>query len=208
MNRLIVLLFMCLLASTSSAMNLRFLKNSVLSRFTEAEMTEFKALVSDAMTSAKDGTVLEWHSVSGKISARVLFRATYVNNASTTCRRVLFKIGEADRAPERYRFDFCDNEHQWQFSQTSVSSFTSEDWSYLNEIAIDALDNETDGTPVSWVFKKTGNSGVVIPLSTAEINGSTCRETAFSIINRSGQTFDGKYMLCKQESGDWKLINR
>lgn len=208
MNRLIVLLFMCLLASTASAMNLRFLKNSVLSRFTEAEMTEFKALVSDAMTSAEDGTVLEWHSVSGKISARVLFRATYVNNASTTCRRVLFKIGEADRAPERYRFDFCDNEHQWQFSQTSVSSFTSEDWSYLNEIAIDALDNETDGTPVSWVFKKTGNSGVVIPLSTAEINGLTCRETAFSIINRSGQTFDGKYMLCKQESGDWKLINR
>lgn len=208
MNRLIVMLFMCLLASTASAMNLSFLKNSVLSRFTEAEMTEFKALVSDSMTRAKDGTVLEWHSVSGKISARVLFRATYVNNASTTCRRVLFKIGEADRAPERYRFDFCDNEHQWQFSQTSVSSFTTEDWSYLHEIAIDALDNEADGTPVSWFFKKTGNSGVVIPLSTAEINGLTCRETAFSIINRSGQTFDGKYMLCQQESGDWKLINR
>ena len=208
MNRLIVMLVMCLLASTASAINLRFLKNSVLSRFTEAEMKEFRALVSDSMTSAKDGTVVEWRSGSGKITARVLFRATYVNNASTTCRRVLFKIGEEGRPPERYRFDLCDNEGQWQYSQTSVSSFTTEDWSYLDKVATDALDNETDGTPVSWVFRKTGNSGVVIPLSTAEINGRTCRETAFSIINRSGQTFDGKYMLCKQESGDWKLINR
>jgi surface antigen len=199
---------MCLFACATSALNLGFLKNSVLSRFTEAEMTEFRALVSDSMASAKDGTVVEWRSGSGKIFARVLFRATYVNDATTTCRRVLFKVGEEDRAPERYRFDFCDNESQWQYSQTSVSSFTTEDWSYLHEVAIDALDNESDGSHVSWVYRKTGNSGVVIPLSTAEINGLTCRETAFSIINRSGQTFDGKYTLCKQESGDWKLIDR
>lgn len=208
MNRLIVILVMCLFAATASAINLRFLKDSVLTRFTPAEMTEFRALVSESMASAKDGTVVEWRSGSGKITARVLFRATYINNASTTCRRVLFKIGEGDRPPERYRFDFCDNEGQWQYSQTSVSSFTTEDWSYLNGIAIDTLDNETDGSPVSWVFRKTGNSGVVIPLSTTEINGLTCRETAFSIINRSGQTFDGKYMLCKQESGEWQLIDR
>ena len=123
MNRLIVMLFMCLLASAASAINLRFLKDSVLSRFTEAEMTEFRALVSDSMTNAKDGTVVEWHSGPGKISARVLFRG--------------------------------------------------------------------------------GHSP-----STAEINGLTCRETAFSIINRSGQTFDGRYTLCKHESGDWKLIGR
>jgi surface antigen len=208
MKRLVIVLFMCLFASATSALNLGFLKNSVLSRFTEAEMTEFRALVSDSMASAKDGTVVEWRSESGKISARVLFRATYINNASTTCRRVLFKIGEAERAPERYRFDFCDNESQWHYSQTSVSSFTTEDWSYLHAVAIDALDNESDGSHVSWAYRKTGNSGVVIPLSTAEINGLTCRETAFSIINRSGQTFDGKYTLCKQESGDWKLIDR
>jgi surface antigen len=208
MKRLVIVLFMCLFASATSALNLGFLKNSVLSRFTEAEMTEFRALVSDSMSSAKDGTVVEWRSGSGKISARVLFRATYVNNASTTCRRVLFKVGEEDRAPERYRFDFCDNESQWHYSQTSVSSFTTEDWTYLHEVAIDALDNESDGSHVSWAYRKTGNSGVVIPLSTAEINGLTCRETAFSIINRSGQTFDGKYTLCKQESGDWKLIDR
>jgi surface antigen len=199
---------MCLFACATSALNLGFLKNSVLSRFTEAEMTEFRALVSDSMASAKDGTVVEWRSGSGKIYARVLFRATYVNDATTTCRRVLFKVGEEDRAPERYRFDFCDNESQWQYSQTSVSSFTTEDWSYLHDVAIDALDNESDGSHVSWAYRKTGNSGVVIPLSTAEINGLTCRETAFSIINRSGQTFDGKYTLCKQESGDWKLIDR
>jgi len=208
MRRLIIILFTCSLTSAASAINLRFLKDSVLARFTETEMAEFRTLVSESMSSAPDGKVVEWHSASGKIYARVLFRATYINNKSTRCRRVLFKIGEGDRPPERYKFDLCENEDQWQFSQTSVSSFTTADWSYLNKIAVGALNDESDGTPVSWVYRKTGNSGVVIPLSSIEINGLPCRETSFSIINRSGQTFDGKYTLCKQKSGEWKLLGR
>jgi surface antigen len=171
-------------------------------------MAEFRSLVSESMTKAEDGQVIQWHSETGDAAAKILFRATYVNEGTSTCRRVLFRVSEGSRAPEKYRFDLCQGEDNWHFSQTSVSSFTSDDWSYLRQVAVDALDNESDGSPVSWFFRKTGNSGVVIPLSTFTKDGFLCRETAFSIINRDGQTFDGKYPLCKKETGEWKILGR
>ncbi len=208
MRRLIAALAMCLLTPTVLALNFSFLKYSALNRFTDSEMAAFRGVVSDSMTNARDGQVVEWQSESGKVSAKMLFRATYVNEGTTTCRRVLFKISDGLRPPENYKFDLCNNEEQWVFSQTSVSSFTVDDWTYLKDIAVEALENGKDGSPVSWYFRKTGNSGVVTPLSTTRIEGTICRETAFSIISRQGQTFDGRYELCQQESGDWKLRGR
>ena len=208
MHRLITAFALCLLAPTVLALNFAFLRNSALNRFTDSEMSSFRSMVSDSMENARDGQIVEWQSESGRVSARVFFRATYVNEGSTTCRRVLFKISDGRRSPENYRFDLCDSEDNWVFSQTSVSSFTVEDWSYLNKMAIGALENEEDGSPVSWFFRKTGNSGVVTPLSTIDVDGAICRETAMSIINRDGQTFDGKYVFCKRESGEWKLKDR
>jgi len=208
MRRIVAAFAMCLLTPMVFGLNFSFLKNSTLSRFSESEMSAFRNVVSDAMTNAQDGQVIEWQSSSSSASARILFRATYVNDGSTTCRRVLFKISDGNRSPENYKFDLCNSEEKWMFSQTSVSSFTRDDWTYLNKIAVDALENGEDGLPVSWFFRKTGNSGVVTPMSTSLEEGSTCRETAFSIISREGQTFDGRYTLCKRDLGEWKLKGR
>ncbi len=198
----------CIVTPAATALNISFLKNSVLSRLSKTEMMDFRANVSRALISAGDGTVLTWESESGKFIAKVLFRATYINNGDLTCRRVLFRIGEQDRVPERYRFDLCNNEDQWRFSETSVSSFTPAEWSYLKRIAIETLDTEPDATAVSWFYRKTGNAGVITPLSTQERDGKKCREASFSIISRSGDTFDGNYTFCKQEGGEWFLSER
>ncbi len=212
MNRLALLLSFfiafCAFTPVASALNISFLKNSVLSRFSRTEMTDFRANVSQALSNANDGSVLAWESDSGKFSARVLFRATYINNGDLTCRRVLFKISEGDMMPERYRFDLCNNQDQWRFSQTSVSSFTSDEWSYLKNIATETLNNEPDAVSVSWFYRKTGNAGVITPLTTEETDGKKCREATFSIISRSGDTFDGNYTFCKRVGEDWFLSDR
>ena len=208
MNRFTGVLILCLLAPSVYALNFSFLKNSVLSRFSEEEMSEFRNLVSESMTNAQDGQVVEWQSESENLRAKVLFRATYIDDGTATCRRVLFKISDGNRSPENYRFDLCNSGETWQFAQTSVSSFTADDWSYLSKVAEDALNNENDGSAVSWFFRKTGNSGVVTPLTTFMVDGDSCRDTAFSIINREGQTFDGKYTLCKRDTGVWKILGR
>jgi surface antigen len=208
MNRFFVILAISLLSPAVSALNFSFLKNSALSRFSKKDMSEFRSLVSESMTSAQDGQVVEWQSGSGNHRAKILFRATYIDDGTATCRRVLFKISDGNRSPENYRFDLCNSGETWNFAQTSVSSFTTDDWTYLSKVAEDVLNNENDGSAVSWFFRKTGNSGVVTPLTTFMVDGYSCRDTAFSIINREGQTFDGNYTLCKRDTGEWKILGR
>ena len=88
---------------------------------------------------------------------------------------------------------------------TPISDFTKEDSELFWNSVIDALDNKKDGEKLAWQNEKTGNSGLVNPLSTYQEDNTQCRD--LRILNRSKKNIaESKYKFCKRD-GKWVAIN-
>ena len=85
MSRIVIFIVLCTLAPHTSALNLGFLKNSVLSRFSSEEMKDFKETVVTALANEDDGQIIEWRARSGELFARVLIKGSYLSNGDTEC---------------------------------------------------------------------------------------------------------------------------
>lgn len=88
---------------------------------------------------------------------------------------------------------------------TPISDFTKEDSELFWNSVIDALDNKKDGEKLAWQNEKSGNSGLVNPLTTYQEDNTQCRD--LRILNRSKKNIaESKYKFCKR-NGKWVAIN-
>ena len=88
---------------------------------------------------------------------------------------------------------------------TPISDFTKEDSELFWNAVTEALDSKEDGEKLAWKNEKSGNSGLVNPLSTYQEAESQCRN--LRIVNRSKKHIaESKYKFCKQ-NGKWVAID-
>ena len=93
---------------------------------------------------------------------------------------------------------------KFMYDVAPISDFTQEDGEMFWNAVISALDEKKDGEKLAWKNDKTGNSGLVNPLSTYQDGDNQCRNVR--IINRSEKYIaESKYKFCKQK-GKWVAI--
>lgn len=85
-----------------------------------------------------------------------------------------------------------------------IADFTSADTKLFEEAVQSALNNKKDGEKLTWKNEKSGNSGLVNPLSTFTEKGLQCRN--LRIVNRSSTKIaETKFKFCKKE-GKWLVV--
>jgi surface antigen len=88
---------------------------------------------------------------------------------------------------------------------TPISDFTKEDSELFWNAIITALDTKKDGEKLAWKNDKSGNSGLVNPISSYKENETECRTVR--IVNRTAKNIsESKYEFCKRD-GKWVAIN-
>ena len=89
---------------------------------------------------------------------------------------------------------------------TPISDFTKEDSKQFWDTVNTALDTKKDGEKVAWKNQKSGNSGLVNPLTSYEEDKTACRDVR--IINRSKKNIaESMYKFCKKD-GKWIVIHQ
>ncbi len=204
MKQLIHIVAVCaglLLSMTSHGQSLGFLQDTVLGSLTEVEVDSFKALIRETLYDSPDAMVIEWSSPDGSKAGKVLPRFTYETNGRL-CRRSLFQVGEVDGRRENYRFDLCQIEGGWEVAE-APASLSSRDRERLQEFIVNSLEQQEDGLPLNWNSGGSGHNAVIVPLAMADV-AENCRMAAITLVDRGGQSLNGRYLFCKNSAGEWE----
>ena len=193
----------------ANAANMAFLRNSILNDMTKTELESFRLSARKALDSATDKETHYWKSDESSIRGKFQVQFSY-QSEDAECRRMRFAFKKEASVQSRshkerlepFKFDLCKSGADWRIVDTPATQFTRADWDTLRSELHFALDNVTDGHPVSWVQPKSGVSGVIVPLTT-EGKEKRCRKTALSIIDRKGRSSDGVYRFCREENTPW-----
>ena len=91
--------------------------------------------------------------------------------------------------------------------EAPIAFFSKDDLDLFRDTVMLALVRNADGETTKWKSSTTDSNGEITPLDTHEVDGAACRRTR--IVNRAkGREGTGVYELCRQEDGDWKVVNR
>jgi surface antigen len=87
---------------------------------------------------------------------------------------------------------------------TAISKMTDADLELLRSTARNLLDYTVDGEPRRWHNPETGATGVLTVLSTAEQEGSLCRQLEMfnEVQGLSGRSM---FTFCRQADGSCKI---
>ncbi len=94
-----------------------------------------------------------------------------------------------------------------RFLEFSPSAFfTDKDWDLIRDAAQDLLDNQKDGTTVTWKNDESGFNGTLTVLSTYADFGTTCRR--MKVFSDAIQVSATRIVnMCKNKEGLWKILN-
>ena len=193
--KLIFALCVLLVALPTHAVNLRFLKHSVLSEFSDSEVKEFKIFIRGALDELEDNKTVVWRASESPLAGKFKSEFTYQSNG-TTCRRSLFLITNHVKK-EPFRFEICKNGNIWQIQDTPAMYFGKEDWEVMRESLVQTLDQEAIGAHLSWSNKHSGHKGTQVALSIDRDAKKACTALAISIFDMKGRTANGIYTFCK-----------
>jgi hypothetical protein len=103
-----------------------------------------------------------------------------------------------------YFTSFSTFAYEFNFLKDAPASyFTDQDWQMYKNTAKNALNNQRDGSKVSWKNPKSGNGGHFQLIKTSVKNGLTCRQLKVFTYARK-RTDVANYEVCKYSSG-WKI---
>ena len=189
-------------AQAAHALNVNFLKNSILGDFSHEEIAEFKKFIRDGLDTLEDHKEVTWRSSTSNLAGKYKVKFTYTSG-NNTCRRSLFLLANGE-AREAYRFDICKVDNQWQVKDTPARRFTEDDWEKLSNSAELALESANIGHPYSWYNPETQHSGVNVVTANYRQNGKNCRDIAISISDSKGESSNGNYSFCLAKDKTWQ----
>lgn len=187
---------------SANALNVNFLKNSILAKFSHDEMADFKTFIGSALDSLEDHKEVTWRSKTSELAGKYKVKFTYQND-NNTCRRSLFLLANG-KERESYRFDICKINNQWQIKDTPALRFTESDWAKLETSAELSLQSAEIGQPFSWHNSETHHSGVNVITANYRQNGKKCRDIAISISDSKGESSNGNYSFCLEADKSWQ----
>lgn len=193
--------FVLLCVCDAHAVNMFFLKRSLLTEFTQEEMAEFVAFVDTSLDTMADQQVVRWQSPSSSLSGRLKAEFTY-ETEGMPCRRSRFIIAN-ERRREPFQFEICRVDGAWEIRETPAKLFQPSDWDMLNASATQTLNHREAGIPFSWFNKETGNAGAQVATTTVKKDAPPCRQLAITIFSRAGRSSSGVYTFCQGADGVW-----
>jgi surface antigen len=185
--RYLLVSLLCGIALPATAGNFGFMKNTLPSQLSDSDMQK----------------ITQWRAPESNMTIKILPKLSYTE-AGLSCRRTLLNFSSPPKHSETYGFTICKNtENQWQISQSRLQSLSDEDLTLIESHALQALNDNNIGTPVTWFNPHSKINGTVVLISAASKNQKPCKTVAISLFDADGISLEGQYLLCKTDSG-WK----
>lgn len=191
------------LALPSMASNFGFMKNTLPSQLSDSDMQQLKVEISTVLERTPDKKITQWQAPQSKLSVKILPKLSYTE-AGIPCRRTLLNFSSAPKNTETYGFTICKNaQGQWQISQSRLQTLGNEDLALIETHALQALNDNNIGTPITWFNPNSKINGTVVLVSAAQKNQQPCKTLAISLFDAEGVSLEGQYLLCNGAEG-WK----
>lgn len=191
------------LTSPSMASNFGFMKNTLPSQLSDSDMQQLKVEISTVLEQTPDKKISQWQAPQSKLSVKILPKLSYTE-AGIPCRRTLLNFSSAPKNTETYGFTICKNSQgQWQISQSRLQTLGNEDLALIETHALQALNDNKIGTPITWFNPNSKINGTVVLVSAAQKNQQPCKTLAISLFDAEGVSLEGQYLLCNGAEG-WK----
>ncbi len=95
-------------------------------------------------------------------------------------------------------------QNTWFWNSAPVAHLTDEDVEVLLSTLQAAMNEQPDGSTVTWTNSKTGHSGVIDITNTHRDYDTTCRQVEMAN-QAAGRTGQGTFRMCKADDGKWKF---
>jgi surface antigen len=191
------------IALPAAASNFGFMKNTLPSQLSDSDMQQLKVEISTVLEQTPDKKITQWQAPQSKLSVKILPKLSYTE-AGIPCRRTLLNFSSAPKNTETYGFTICKNaQGQWQISQSRLQTLGNEDLALIETHALQALNDNNIGTPITWFNPNSKINGTVVLVSAAQKNQQPCKTLAISLFDAEGVSLEGQYLLCNGAEG-WK----
>lgn len=191
------------IALPAVASNFGFMKNTLPSQLSDSDMQQLKVEISTVLEQTPDKKITQWQAPQSKLSVKILPKLSYTE-AGIPCRRTLLNFSSAPKNTETYGFTICKNaQGQWQISQSRLQTLGNEDLALIETHALQALNDNSMGTPITWFNPNSKINGTVVLVSAAQKNQQPCKTLAISLFDAEGVSLEGQYLLCNGAEG-WK----
>lgn len=194
---------LCAFSLPAVANNFSFMSNTLPSQLADSDMQALKTEIGRVLEQTPDKKVSEWQSPKGKIRVKILPKLSYTE-AGMPCRRTLLHFSSSSRHAETYGFTICKNaDKKWHITQSRLQTLGSEDLALIEAHALQALDDNKIGTPITWFNPQSKINGTVVLVSAAQKDQQPCKTLAISLFDAEGVSLEGQYLLCNSVTG-WK----
>ncbi|MFC3116538.1 hypothetical protein [Cellvibrio fontiphilus] len=192
---------LCVLSLPAAASNFGFMRDTLPSQLAADEMQALKTEIARVLEQTADKKVSQWQSPGGKVGVKILPKLSYTE-AGMPCRRTLLQFSAASKPAETYGFTICKNaDDKWHITQSRLQSLGEEDLALIESHALQALNDNHTGNPITWFNPKTKINGTAVLVSAAQKNQRPCKTLAISLFDAEGVSLEGQYLLCKTPSG-------
>lgn len=199
--RYFVLLLLCSFPLVAVAGNFSFLKDSLISQLSGNDMEQLKAEIVKVLEDSPDKKISHWQASDSHIKVKILPKLSY-SEAGLPCRRTLLNFSLPERSAESYGFTICKNvENKWQVTQSSLQKLSAKDLELVESHALQALDANQIGTPITWFNPNSKINGTVVLIGLAQKNQKPCKTLAISLFDPEGVSLEGQYLLCRKGDG-------
>jgi len=192
----LILALSLLCVQASHAANLRFLKNSVLSEFTEEDAESFKAFANDALDTLADQERKDWMSDSEKLKGVIRPLASF-EQEGLNCRRTRFGLAGKKHSNAAFVFEMCKVDERWQFRESPLALLKEDDWTSLNAALSFALEQKQQGEKHFWESEAIAVKASIEAFETSQIEGKDCRDAEISVNGAGDKTSSGRFTFCK-----------
>lgn len=201
--RYLLVSLLCSVALPAAASNFGFMKNTLPSQLSDSDMQQLKVEIGAVLEKNPDKKITQWQAPQSHITVKILPKLSYTE-AGLPCRRTLLNFSSSLKHSETYGFTICKNtENQWQIAQSRLQLLNDEDVKLIEAHALQALNDNNIGIPVTWFNPHSKINGTVVLVSAASKNQKPCKTIAVSLFDADGISLEGQYLLCKTDSG-WK----
>lgn len=190
-------------ALPAAASNFGFMKNTLPSQLSDSDMQQLKSEIAAVLEKNPDKKITQWQAPESNLSIKILPKLSYTE-AGIACRRTLLHFSSAQKNAEIYGFTICKNtEGQWQITQSRLQTLSNEDVTLIESHALQALNDNNVGSPITWFNPNSKINGTVVLVSAAQKNQQPCKTLAISLFDAEGVSLEGQYLLCKVNN-NWK----
>ena len=114
-KQLILLVLSIILPAAAAAINVEFLKDSVMSKMSKQDISHFEAALGDALNKLPDGGKMRWSNPESNAEGIIAVDATYAQG-EYHCRKTRLRSRKGEIKGVGGKWDFCKTDDGWKIA--------------------------------------------------------------------------------------------